>query len=622
MRDQEGRVPLEGPKRKLTTILCADCAGYSRMMRDDEEATFKTLHECRQLIERAVAAHEGRIFGSAGDSVVAEFASPVEAVRAGTEILDAIAEFGTSLPAERRMLFRIGINLGDVLLEGADLIGDGVNVASRLQALAPPGGICISGGVHEQVKNKLTLLWEDLGGQRVKNIADPVHAYRLRTDPHKVRRTVAERLGPSYLRRVAGLGALAIICIGLVGSASYLGWQMPSASQCGRASIAVLPFDNLSGDPAQDYFSDGTTEDIIAALGRFSDMSVIARGAVQKYKGKPPEPASLSRDLGVCYALEGSVRKTADRVLVSAQLVDTASGKVLWSDSYDGSLNDVFAVRNQITQDVAGKLAIKLQDIESKRAFKKPTDSLEAYDYLLRGREYYARGSREANSEARKLFEKAISIDPSYASAHAALGYTRLTAAELGWTEFRAEALQEAQDLAQKAIALDRDNAEAHRLLGEVYFKRAQFDLAISEDERAIALNPNDAASYDSRGAVLVYTGRPKEALASFEVARRLNPDDPSRLEPLGWAYYLEGRFEEAIAAWTSGTHRYPDLYVFHAGLAAAYAQLNRRNEAASAVNQLMRTWPFFESVAFSEQFQGDANRARIVDGLRKAGLR
>jgi class 3 adenylate cyclase/TolB-like protein/cytochrome c-type biogenesis protein CcmH/NrfG len=607
-----------GPRRKLTTILSADCAGYSRLMRADEEGTYRVLQRCRQSIAELIGKHDGRIFGSAGDSVVAEFPSPVEAVRAAQEIQQALEMLESDLPADRRMEFRIGINIGDVLIEGDDLIGDGVNVAARLQGLAEPGGICVSGNVREQVGNKLTLDWTDLGDQTVKNIPQPIRAYRVRPGirpAHRAARTRA-KIG----RRAVAAGILALLASGAL--AAWLGWSSRAPPRCAQASIAILPFANLSGDPAQDYLSDGTTEDIIAALGRFADLSVIAHVAVQKYKGRPVQLDELNRDLGVCYALEGSLRREGDQLLVTAQLMDALSGRLLWSDSYKGGLKDLSGVRNQITQGTVGKLAIKLEDIERRRALKKPTDSQDAYDYLLRGRAAYDRNTRAANSDARRLFERAIELDPDYASAYAALGQTRLAAAVSGWTEFRSEALEQAGSLAQKAIDLDADNAEAHRLLGSVYFNRGQFDLALAEQDRAIELNPSDAASYDERGTVLVFMGRPADALESLDNAARLNPEASwVRLEMLGWAYYLERRYEDAIRAWTEGVRLNPDDSYMYSGLAAAYAQLGRKDEASRAAADLKRVWPFFTVEGLVVQFRGDADRALIAEGLHKAGL-
>jgi TolB-like protein/Tfp pilus assembly protein PilF len=592
------------------------------MMRADEEGTYRVLQACRQQIDGLIGEHHGRIFGTAGDSVVAEFPSPVEAVRAALEIQQAIEVLGSSLPEDQRMHFRIGINLGDVMVEGDDLIGDGVNIAARLQGLAEPGGICIPGSVLEQVKNKLTLDCDDLGERTVKNIVDPIRVHRVRVRSRGTRRRWMPSIATRWRFRSWRVLLLAVLFLATPLVYLLVNGLPPAPPRCAHASIAVLPFANLSGDPTQEYFSEGTTEDIIAALGRFSDLSVTAYVATQQYKGKPVQPGELNRHLGVCYALEGSVRKSGDRVLVTAQLIDALSGLLLWSDSYDGELKDIFAVRNQITQSVVGKLAIKLQNMERQRAFKKPTNSLDAYDYVLRGRDYYARNTHSANTEARKLFEQAIQLDPAYASAYAALAWTRLSAAYSGWTEFREEALQQAQSLAQKAIELDDGNAEAHRVLGSVYLERVRFDLAIGEEDRAIALNPSDAAGYVARGSGLVYTGHPEEAIVDFEIAMRLNPSMGSgRMEPVGWAYYLDHRYGDAVRVLEAGRRTSPDDYFLYAGLAASYAQLERKDEAARAAEDVRRVWPFFKVDDFIAQFQGEANRALIAEGLRKAGL-
>jgi tetratricopeptide (TPR) repeat protein len=328
------------------------------------------------------------------------------------------------------------------------------------------------------------------------------------------------------------------------------------------------------------------------------------------------------------------VRRNGNQVLITAQLVDALSGLLLWSDSYAGEFKDVFALRNEITQSVAGKLAIKLIDIEKQRAFKKPTENLDAYDYLLRGRDYYARNTRSGNEEAKILFQHAIELDPAYASAYVALGLTRLRTAFSGWTEFPDEALKQAESLGQKAAELDDGNAEGHALLGAVYLNLGQLDVAISEAERAIALNPNDAGSYAARGGVLVYSGHPKEAIESFEIAKRLNPSmGSSQYEPVGWAYYMGRRYEEAVTALKAGIRTSPSDYFNHAGLAASYAQLGRTDEAVHAAGEVRRVWPFFDVDSFVALFDTGcwhaatpstckANHALIIEGLHKAGLK
>lgn len=617
------------PTRKLTTILSADAAEYSRMMRSDEDGTFRALRLCRHAIDRLVVEHQGRVFGTAGDSVVAEFQSPVEALRCAVDIQQAIAKIDEDMPESNRMRFRIGINLGDVLIEGTDLIGDGINVAERIQRLARPGETCISASVHDLVKNKGGLAFEDLGAVAVKNIAEPVRAYRVCAGAAAGARPARRRAPPKLRAMLTALGVAAVIVAlgtglyyGLPGLLSGPAGPQGGAMRSSHPSIAVLPFDNLSGDAGQNYFVDGITEDVILALGRFSDLTVLAREAVQQYKGKVLKPGDLGRELGVRYALQGSVRRDGERVRVTAVLSDAQSGVQLWSDRYDGEVKDVFAVQDDITQKVVGTLAIKLSDIERRRSLAKPPENLQAYDYLQRGMDYYRRNTRADNREARRLFEQAIALDPRYASAYVALAQTRVLAATSGWTELMAESLVDAEMLARKALELDNNNAEAHQVLADVYLHRGQHDLALAEADQAIAINPNDAFSHAARGATLVFAGDSVEALRSFEVAQRLNPPMAIiRLYPIGWAYYLVGRYDDAIHLMEGGLAQSTSDYFLHAGLAASYAQLGREAAAAHWAAETLRAWPFFRVETFVTQFRSESDRALIADGLRKAGL-
>lgn len=621
--------------RKLTTILSADAAEYSRMMRADEEGTFRALKLCRDAIDRLVEEHRGRVFGSAGDGVVAEFASPVEALRCAAEIQQTIAEIDQGLPEACRMTFRIGINLGDVLIQGSDLIGDGVNVADRIQTLAQPGEICISASVHEIIRGKPEFVCEDLGPVTVKSIAEPIRVYRVRPlsgQPAQTipARKVSGRSSRAARRALMAAAVVALVCGGL-GLALYTGY-LPSpmggpaqvASPAVRqASIAVLPFENLSGDAAQDYFADGITEDMTLALGRFSDLSVVAPKAARQYKGKALQVGQLGIELGVRYVLQGSVRRDGERVRVTATLSDANTGVQLWSDRYDGEVKDVFAVQDDITHKVVGALAIKLLDIERQRSLAKPPENLQAYDYLQRGREFLRRDTRADTRMARRLFEQAIALDPSYASAYVELAATRLLTATAGWTELTAETLSEAERLAQKALELDSSNAGAHAVLAEIYLGRQQYDLARAENEEAITLNPNDAASYATRGAVLSYSGEPEEAVRSFEIAMQLDPSAAViRPYSIGWAYYLVQRYDDAVRWSEMGIRLNPADYFTHACLAAAYAQLDRMPDAGRAASATLRAWPFFHVETFVSQYKRESDRALISEGLRKAGLR
>jgi len=518
------------------------------------------------------------------------------------------------------MQFRIGINLGDVMIEGDDLIGDGVNMAARLQGLAEPGGICISGSVYEQVKSKLVLEWEDLGDQTVKNIAAPVRVYRLRPRLSVAPRasmagTTSPRFRSSTVVRRMAL-SVGVLCF----AAGVVYWLVLPPLRCTHASIATLPFANLSGDPSQEYFNDGTTEDIISALGRFSDLAVTPYVAVQTYKGKAVRPDEVRRDLGVCYVLTGSIRRSGEQALVTAQLVDALSGRLLWSNKYEGDLKEFSAARNDITLNVVGQLAVKIEDLERRRALKAPTDNLDAYDLVLRGRAAYERNTRSTNDEARRLFEQAIALDPNYASAYAALGNTYVNAAASGWIELMGDAYSTAERLAQKAVGLDKDNAEAHRLLSDVYFYRGQLDIAMNEVNLAVDLNQSDAAGYLRRGDLLVVIGRSKDAISDFEIARSLNPGLVSN--PMGWAHYLQRRYREAATLFEEGARLYPNDFTYHAGRAAAYAQLGRNKEATQAVDDVRRTWPYFSVKQFTDTYEDEADRALVAEGLRKAGLR
>lgn len=611
------------PTRKLTTILSADAAEYSRMMRADEDGTYRALRLCRQAIERAVADHQGRIFATGGDSVVAEFPSPVEALRCAMDIQQAIGEIDEELPEANRLRFRIGINLGDVLVEGQDLIGDGVNVAARIQQAAQAGEICISANVHQLVNARVGFAFDDLGKITVKNIAEPVHVYRVRLgiaaaqlQPGRRRMWILLALGAAIVALGTGL------YLGLPGTLTGVPESKMDAARASHPAIAVLPFENLSGDATQAYFVDGITEDVILALGRFADLTVMAREAVEQYKGRTLKPGEINRDLGVRYLLQGSVRRDGDRVRVTAILTDAQSSAQLWSDRYDGEVKDVFAVQDDITQKVVGTLAIKLSDIERERSLAKPPENLQAYDYLQRGWDYYRRNTRADNRAARKLFEQAIALDPRYASAYVALAQTRVLAATSGWTELMAEALTEAEQLARKALELDASNADAHQVLADVYLSRGQYDLARAEADQAIAINPNDAFSHAARGGTLVFAGDSEEALKSFAVAQRLNPPMALfRLYPLGWAYYLVRRYDDAIRVTENGLSQNSSDYFVHAALAASYAQLGRKEDAARAAAATLRAWPFFKVDTFTTQFRSETDRAFIAEGLHKAGL-
>ncbi len=619
--------------RKLAAILYADVAGYSRLTGEDEDATHRRLSEYLDQISITIERYGGRVMHYAGDAVLAMFEAVVDALSCAAQLQLDLKARNEDLPDERKVQFRIGVNLGDVIEDRGDIYGDGVNVAARLESLAEPGGICISESVHTAVGNKLPFDYEFMGEQAVKNIAKPVKAYHARLKPDAVLPTPTVRPKPRRpMHHVIAGTATAVVLIITVGVIAW--WQpwQPREEPASvertalplpdKPSIAVLPFDNLSGDREQEYFNDGVTNDIITDLSKFSSLFVIASNSVFAYKGKSVKVQDVSKELGVRYVLEGSVQRAGEKVRINAQLIDATTGGHLWAQRYHRDLKHLFVVQEEIVQTIVATLAVKLTRLELQRVFAKPTSNLEAYDYLLRGREYLARTTRSTNMEARQMFQRAMELDPRYASAYVGLGWTYRKAVGHGWTEFPNQALQQAQDLAQKALSLE-ESAAAHRLLGYVYLLRGQYDLATHALERAMALNPNDWDSQAILGSVMLYAGRRDEAIQAYETALRFNPSmEIDRLFELGLAYYLEQRYDDAIRTLEQGVGRNPDLPFLYIALAAAYAQAERSEDAARAAAKVRRLHPFFEVASFGTRFRNSTDQVRIAEGLRKAGLK
>jgi class 3 adenylate cyclase/TolB-like protein/predicted negative regulator of RcsB-dependent stress response len=523
-----------GRNRKLAAILHADVAGFSRLMGLDEAGTHRVLGELRRAVDPLIASYGGRIVGTAGDSLLADFPSVVDALNCAIEIQLASRTINDPIPPDRRLELRIGVNLGDVIVDGGDIFGDGVNIAARLQALAQPGTVCISHTVYEQVRNKLDLDYHPLGSHRVKNIAEPVRAYAVGVSAVPGRARKRPRL------LLAAAGASGLVVAGLAMWALYagagrdlLGLAAPKPVEvadliaphrlAGRLSVAVLPFKNLSGDAGQDFFSAGITEDVITALGRFSNLLVVAKSASFQLKDRNLSPAEIGRLLDVRYLLVGSVRRAGDRLRVNVGLTDAATDRNVWSEAYDAEVKDIFDVQQDIARRVVGAAAVKLTRFERDRALAKPTESLAAYEYVLRGREHLSRANRDSNDEAQDMFQRAIDIDPSYAEAYAELGLTLCEAVASGWTEFIGDDLARAETLAQKALSLDSASTTAYRLLADVHLARRNFDLALGQIDRALEINPSNAESFVRRGEILVWAGRAAEALRWLEGALRLD---------------------------------------------------------------------------------------------------
>ncbi len=621
-------------KRKLTAIFSADVEGYSRMMSEDEDTTVRTLKAYRELLAAILQKHQGRVVDNPGDNLLAEFSSVVEAVRCAVAVQKELKGRNAELPESRRMEFRIGVNLGDVIEDEKRLYGDGVNIAARIEGLAGRGGICISGSAYEQIKNKLNLGYEYLGKRNVKNISDPVKVFRVLMEPEAIGQVFGEKNARWLRNRWAAFAAIIFVILTAAATIwNFYGRSPPYSKETTstaktpeipieKSSIAVLPFQNLSGDQEQEYFSDGITNDIITDLSKFRLLLVIASNSVFIYKGKPVKVQEVSRELGVRYVLEGSVQRAGDKVRINAQLIDATNGHHLWAERYERELKDLFAVQDEIVQTIVATLAVKLDAEERARAMRKDTDNLEAYDYVLRGLEYLSRVTPSDNKQAQQMFEKAIELDTRYAAAYVGLGQTHLSFFRYGWTEFASQELQQAHDLAQYALELDEANASAHALLGTVYRYRLQYELAIKEFERAIELNPNDAASLADIGTVFDYLGRQDEAIHALETALRFNPKMfPRHYMHLGLAYYLKGRYDDSIRILERSVGRYPKHVFLYIALAAAYAQANRPRDAERTASTVRRLHPFFEVDSYGTAYVNQADRASIVDGLRKAGL-
>jgi adenylate cyclase len=620
-------------ERKLAAILCADVYGYSRLMGEDEEATLRTLTSHRKLIDSAIDQHYGRFVNSAGDSVLAEFASVVEAVNCAVEIQTGLKTQNASIPAERRMEFRIGVNLGDVMVEGAQIYGDGVNVAARLESLAEPGGICISGTAHDQVRDKLAIAYEDAGEQTVKNIARPVHVWRVllngATPAPQERRRFARK---QWRRGLLSLAGLAII-VGTIVLVQHLSLKpqttdssippgkKPALSLPDIPSIAVLPFTNLSGDPQQEYFSDGISDDVITALSKLPNLFVIARNSTFTYKGKAVKVQEVSRELGVKYVLEGSVRKADNQVRITAQLVDATTGDHLWAEHYDRPLREIFALQDDIVRRIVTTMNLQLAVVEGPRITRR-TDNPDAYDYFLRGFQFFNL-TREGDAKARQLLEKAIELDPNYSDAYQLLGYIQYMEM-ISQLSRDPHGFDRGIQLEQKSIALDNSNASAYAILSEFYTVTGQYDLSISAVRHALALEPNSALGYSALALILCLSGKPAEAIVAAQKATRLDPGGRDYYAAFeGMASLFMGRYQEAIPLLKRALARYPTVVSVHLHLIICYVELGRNELARAEAREVMRLNPELALPGpKKDPFNNLGGAERFDAELRKAGLK
>jgi adenylate cyclase len=638
LRRQEPVMDGKPVERRLAAVVAADVVGYSRLMGADEIGTLRALSAYRrELIDPTIGAHRGRIVKTTGDGLLVELPSAVEAVACAIAIQRGLASRNERVDKDKRLIWRIGINVGDIIGEAGDIFGDGVNVAARLESLCEPGGVCISRAVRDQVRDKLSITFDDLGEQQVKNIARPVRTFGLSPSaiaaipelaPNEP--TTSERRGRPWI-----IAALMAVTLAAGGGAWWMARApVPTAQPAvpaptttvpigaARASIAVLPLDALGAESGSDYFAEGLTEDIISALGRFRDLSVMSRGAVSAYQGKHPTPGEVGRELKVGYVVEGSIRRAPERIRVSVSLIDTSRGAVLWSEKYDVEPKDIFAVQDQITRRISGALALRVTSLELARSADRPPNNLEAYDLVLRGRALLSRPTRSGNAQARAFFERAIALDPMYAPGYVGLGQVDLLASNVGWTEDPVEARERAEKLAQKAIALDDLSSSAHALLGEVAVHFGEYDRALEELKRAIELNGSDAESYDQLVTVLLYRGDIAGAIAAGEVLAQFQPEIPDGAAfALGMAYVLADKSADAVGILERVVDRNPgDLYA-NVMLAAAYAAVGRQQEAERQANTVHQRFPTFSRDLFGSALREPALRSKLNHALEMAGL-
>jgi TolB-like protein/class 3 adenylate cyclase len=577
-------------ERRLRAILAADVAGYSRLTGVDEEGThFRLKEHLRVLVDPSIAEHRGRIVKTTGDGVLVEFGSVLDALRCALLVQSGMAARNEGVRPDERIEFRIGINLGDIMLDAGDIFGDGVNVAARLEGLAEPGGICLSDDVHRQVRGKLDITFEDAGEQQLKNIAVPVRVFRVRP----------------------------------AGAAGTAAAPRPALALPDKPSIAVLPFQNMSGDPEQEYFADGIVEDIVTALSRFRNLFVISRNSSFTYKGHAVDVKQVGRELGVRYVLEGSVRKAANRVRITAQLIDAATGAHLWAERFDGALENIFELQDRVTERVVGAIAPKLEQAEIERATRKPTGSLDAYDYYLRAHATIHPWTQAGNEEALRLFYRAIELDPGFAAAYGMAAWCRVQRKAGGWMQDRAREIAETERLARRAAELGKDDPVALSVAGfALAYVVHDMAAGVPLIDRALTFNPNLAWAWLYSGLARVWLAEPDLAIEHLQHAMRLSPLDPLIADvqaAIAHAHFFADRYEEA-AAWAA---KVVELHTAPYVAAAANALAGNLDEANRIATRLLQEHPGLRIADIREALgpYRPEDLAKYEAGLRKAGL-
>ena len=678
-------------KRKLAAILSADVKGYSRLMGEDEKGTVHTLNTYKEVMTGLIQHHRGRVVGTAGDSMLAEFASVVDAVECAVEIQKELKTRNAELPENRKMEFRIGVNLGDVIEDGDQILGDGVNIAARLESLSEAGGICISGTAFDQVRNKLELGYEYLGEQTVKNIALPVRVYKVMMEPEAAGKVIGEKkIKPRQWQRVVlSLGVVLIVVI-----AAVVIWKLytPSAPQPEIASkekvvtpqpekaptaappsaevtpkekvvpplpekvtkptppptpkmevaskekmafslpdepsIAVLPFVNMSGDPKQEFLSDGITEEIITALSKVRHLFVISRQSTFSYKGKPVKVRQVSEELGVRYVLEGSLQRSGDRIRITAQLIDALTGRHIWAERYDRDLTDLFALQDEITLKILTALRVRLTEGEQASTYEKyykGKQGLDCYLKMLEVFKYLHGRNVEDLRVGRRIAEEMVQMCPENPMAYLILGHVHQLEYWLGTGKSPRESIEKGLELTQKALAMDDSLWFGYGLLSMFYTLKREYEKSIAEGERTVALDPGGASANLMYGMSLNYGGRSEEAIPVLQKAIQLNPlGETEFFLHLGHAYRATGRFEEAVSAYKKSLQRSPNNFLAHLGLAATYSMMDRDQEARAEAAEVLRLNPKFSVDSYAKRltFKDQSVTDKFIDGLRKAGLK
>jgi len=625
----------ERAKRKLSAILSADVKGYSRLMGEDEVATVRTLKKYREAVSKLTKEFRGRVVDSPGDNVLAEFASVVDALECSVEIQKLLKDKNAALPDNRRMEFRIGVNLGDVIEDEDRVYGDGVNIAARIEGLAEPGGICISGSAFEQVRNKVPLGYEYLGEHAVKNIVQPIKVYRVLMEHEAAGKVIGEK-EPKAARRgwkpVAAVAVLVLVAGGLVwnfygrapkiepASKEKMAFPLPD-----KPSIVVLPFVNMSEDKSQEFFSDGLTEEIITALSKTPKLFVIARNSSFVYKGKPVNVQQVSRELGVKYVLEGTVRRSGDQLRITAQLIDATTSNHLWAERYERAMGEIFAVQDEITLAIVHALRITLTSGEQARLVGKGTKNLEAYLKAIEANEQFNQMNRQGSLKAKEFAKEAISLDPKYAFPYAILANAHMLDAWFLFAESYEGSMKLAEDAAHKALSLDENDPYIQSSLTNLYVMQREHEKAIASAERALATGPSASRSQSSMGVALYFSCRFNEAIPFFEETIRMDPYPPSaQFRLLGGAYSGAGRHEEARKAYENALKLNPNDLFTHLSLAAQYAELGRDEQAHAEVREVLRLHPKFSLDYFAKTltFKDQSFVNRRLELMRKAGLK